>query len=103
MLSENGIEEMDFTELYKENKSFTNEINELLSNIPAYDISGFTVTLFKDGRYGITYYPVEEDEFDEEHEHIHDESCQHEASMSIIMMMKIMTIFQSRVMKKNML
>ena len=78
MLSENGIEEMDFTELYKEGKSFTNEINELLSNIPAYDISGFTVTLFKDGRYGITYYPVEEDEFDEEHEHIHDESCQHE-------------------------
>lgn len=78
MLSENGIEEMDFTELYKEDKSFTNEINELLSNIPAYDISGFTVTLFKDGRYGITYYPVEEDEFDEEHEHIHDESCQHE-------------------------
>ncbi len=78
MLSENGIEEMDFTELYKEGKSFTNEINELLSNIPAYDISGFTVTLFKDGRYGITYYPVEEDEFDEEYEHIHDESCEHE-------------------------
>ena len=78
MLSENGIEEMDFTELYKEDKSFTNEINELLSNIPAYDISGFTVTLFKDGRYGITYYPVEEDEFDEEYEHIHDESCEHE-------------------------
>lgn len=78
MLSENGIEEMDFTELYKEDKSFTNEINELLSNIPAYDISGFTVTLFKDGRYGITYYPVEEDEFDEGYEHIHDESCEHE-------------------------
>ena len=78
MLSKNGIEEMDFTELYKEDKSFINEINELLSSISSYDISGFTVTLFKDGRYGITYYPVEEDEFDEEHEHIHDESCQHE-------------------------
>lgn len=78
MLSENGVEEMDFSEIYKEDKSFINEINELLSNISAYDISGFTVTLFKDGRYGITYYPVEEYEFDEEREHIHDESCQHE-------------------------
>lgn len=78
MLSKNGIEEMDFSEIYKEDKSFINEINELLSSISSYDISGFTVTLFKDGRYGITYYPVEEDEFDEEHEHIHDESCQHE-------------------------
>ena len=77
MLSKNGIEEMDFSEIYKEDKSFINEINELLSSISSYDISGFTVTLFKDGRYGITYYPVEEDEFDEEHEHIHDESCQH--------------------------
>lgn len=78
MLSENGVEEMDFSEIYKEDKSFTNEINKLLASISAYDIAGFTVTLFKDGRYGITYYPVEEDEFDEEHEHIHDESCQHE-------------------------
>lgn len=78
MLSENGIEEMDFSEIYKEDKSFINEINELLSSISSYDISGFTVTLFKDRRYGITYYPVEEDEFDEEHEHIHDKSCQHE-------------------------
>lgn len=78
MLSKNGIEEMDFSEIYKEDKSFINEINELLSSISSYDISGFTVTLFKDGRYGITYYPVEEDEFDEEYEHIHDESCQHE-------------------------
>lgn len=77
MLSENGVEEMDFAEIYKEDKSFNNEITELLSNIPAYDISGFTVTLFKDGRYGATYYPVE-DEYDEEHEHIHDDSCQHE-------------------------
>lgn len=77
MLSENGVEEMDFSEIYKEDKSFINEINELLSNISAYDISGFTVTLFKDGRYGITYYPVNEDEFDEEQEHIDDENCQH--------------------------
>nr|MDE7314982.1 hypothetical protein [Mucispirillum sp.] len=76
MLSENGVEEMDFSEIYKEDKSFINEINELLSNISAYDISGFTVTLFKDGRYGITYYPVEEDEFDDEncqHKHYYDE------------------------------
>lgn len=78
MLSENGVEEMDFSEIYKEDKTFINEINELLSIISAYDISGFTVTLFKDGRYGITYYPVEEDEFDEEHEHIHDENCHHD-------------------------
>ncbi len=78
MLSENGVEEMDFSEIYKEDKSFINEINELFSSISVYDISGFTVTLFKDGRYGITYYPLEEYEFDEEREHIHDESCQHE-------------------------
>ena len=78
VLSENGVKEMDFSEIYKEDKSFINEIAELLSNISAYDISGFTVTLFKDGRYGITYYPIEEDEFHGEHEHIHDENCNHE-------------------------
>ena len=54
MLSENGVEEMDFSEIYKEDKSFTNEINKLLASISSYDISGFTVILFKDGIYGIT-------------------------------------------------
>ena len=77
MLSEKGVEEMDFVEIYNEDKTFNEEISELLSTIHAYDISGFTVTLFKDGRYGITYYPVEEDEFNEEDNHDHDH-CHHE-------------------------
>ena len=79
MLSEKGVEEMDFVEIYNEDKTFNEEISDLLSTIHAYDISGFTVTLFKDGRYGITYYPVEEDEFNEEddHDHNHDH-CHHE-------------------------
>lgn len=79
MLSEKGVEEMDFVEIYNEDKTFNEEISDLLSCIDAYDISGFTVTLFKDGRYGITYYPVEEDEFNEEDEHDHNhDHCHHE-------------------------
>ncbi len=77
ILTENGIKEIDFSEIYNENKSFDNEIAELLSSISSYDISGFTVTIFKDGRYSITYYPIEEDEFEEE-SHIHSEDCNHE-------------------------
>ena len=77
MLSKDGIEEMDYDELYN-NINIDSEISSLISTISSYDISGFTVTIFKDGRYGITYYPYEDEESDIEHDHSHDESCTHE-------------------------
>lgn len=78
LLSKDGIEEMDYDELYKGSKDIDNSILSLLKHISVYDISGFTVTLFKDGRYGITYYPYEDETDEEEHDHSHDESCTHE-------------------------
>lgn len=77
LLSKEGIEEMDFNELYNENKNIESDIALFLKAIPVYDIAGFTVTLFKDGRYGVTYYPYEDEDY-EEHDHSHDESCTHE-------------------------
>lgn len=77
LLSKDGIAEMEYDELYKGSKDIEGSIVSLLQCVPVYDISGFTVTLFKDGRYGITYYPYEDDE-EEHHDHSHDESCSHE-------------------------
>ena len=77
LLSKDGIEEMDYDELYVD-MNIDSEILSLISNISPYDISGFTVTLFKDKRYSITYYPYDDEESDIEHDHSHDESCTHE-------------------------
>lgn len=78
LLSEKGIKEMEYNELYNENKNIEKEISKFLKSISAYDITGFTVTLFKDGRYGVTYYPYdEEDEHDHDHRHEHG-SCNHD-------------------------
>lgn len=76
LLSEKGIKEMEYNELYNENKNIEKEISKFLKSISAYDITGFTVTLFKDGRYGVTYYPYDEDD---EHDHDHEHgSCNHD-------------------------
>lgn len=63
-------------EIYDE-KDFSEPISAFLEKLPSvYDISGFTVTNFKDGRYGLTYYPADEDYPEEEnceHDHNHDD------------------------------
>lgn len=57
-------------ELY-DGKDFSEAVAAFLSNLESvYDISGFTVTNFKDGRYGATYYPADEEEYQE-----NDASC----------------------------
>lgn len=78
MLTKDGMVEMEFDELYKDSKDIEGSIKALLQCIPVYDISGFTITLFKDGRYGVTYYPYEDEDDEEHHDHSHDESCTHE-------------------------
>lgn len=67
-------------------KDFGEVAASFLSNLPSlYDISGFTVTNFKDGRYGLTYYPLSEDDYseqDEATEHECGENCGHDHSHS---------------------
>lgn len=73
-------------EIYDE-KDFSEAITAFLEKLPSvYDISGFTVTNFKDGRYGLTYYPadegsLEEESHDHDHEHEHGEYNAEEAAL----------------------
>lgn len=67
-------------------KDFGEIAASFLSNLPSlYDISGFTVTNFKDGRYGLTYYPLNEDDsfpYNEEADHKCGDNCEHEHNHS---------------------
>lgn len=65
MLSDNEVKEIEFQNIYKKDKNFNKEVAELLANTYAYDISAFTVTLLKNGRYSVIYYPISEDEQEE--------------------------------------
>lgn len=62
-------------------KDFGEVAASFLSNFPSlYDISGFTITNFKDGRYGLTYYPLGEDDFSGKEEEAYEcgDNCDHE-------------------------
>lgn len=75
LISDKGVESLEHKDIFGD-KNFSESLISVSAEMPnLYDISGFTVTNFRDGRYGVTFYPLIDDE-----EHDHDCQCGHDHS-----------------------
>lgn len=77
VISKDGVTTLDNEDIFNDK-----DINDILTpfylHIPnIYDISGFTITNFHDGRYGVTFYPIIDDDSDHDHHHECGDNCNH--------------------------
>lgn len=76
VISKDGVASFEPEDIFGD-KDISEAFSSMVAEIPnAYDISGFTITNFRDGRYGVTFYPVMEDDGEDGdscgHDHSHD-------------------------------